>query len=67
MKLLFIEDEQVSIEVAYYHDLLGKLVIVTIKVLRGVLKHARIQDYVEEVVEQHIAQLKYNKLEPSKF
>lgn len=67
MKILFIEDELTSYKVKYYHNLLGKLVVHKVtrltdgKNLTG--KTDELKCYIDDVLCQHIRDLKSNRLE----
>ncbi len=70
MKTLFIEDEETSLEVMYYFNLLGNLIVTKVEELHGnitVRNDSPLGKYAVEVLTQHVEDLKSNKLEPSKF
>ena len=70
MRRLFIEDEEASIEVWFYHNLVGKLMVVKATCLItqwNIRTDTPLGKYTIEVLEQHINQLESNKLEANKF
>ncbi len=69
MRTLFIEEEELSIEVVYYHNLLGELVVHSVKSLQANYTRYHHKDwfeYTKKVLEQHIDALESNKLEANK-